>query len=184
MYPDKPAQCSFCACMSTCGTHLAQTLWYSIIAIVSHALKTTFSSIQFPAHNPSIHADELRETHSILWCDSCTWASGMQLVFHIVATAETHHSIPHCAHIYCLVSLSTPNCQWMSVGAIFSTRRNSVTHLCFIRTSMSDTIFSDCHSAAVGHMAIKCDGILVGRFSIYCQYYQQPPLMLWARLIK
>ena len=31
----------------------------------------------------------------------------MWLVFHIaVTTAETHHPLPHCAHIYCLVSLN------------------------------------------------------------------------------
>ena len=39
--------------------------------------------------------------------------------------------------------------QWMSMGAILSTRRNSMPHFCFICTSMSDTILSDCPSAAV-----------------------------------
>ena len=34
--------------------------------------------------------------------------------------------------------------QSMSIGAIFSTWRSSVTHLCFICTSTSDTIVSDC----------------------------------------
>jgi len=41
--------------------------------------------------------------------------------------------------------------QWVSVGAIFSVWRNSVTHLCFILTSMSDTIVSECPSAAICH---------------------------------
>jgi len=47
----------------------------------------------------------------------------------------------------------------------FSTWRNSVTHLCFICTSTSDVILSDCLSAAICHMATKCNGILVGRFN-------------------
>jgi len=53
---------------------------------------------------------------------------------------------------------------WMSVDAIFSTWRNSVTHLSFIHTSMSDTIVSDCSSAAICHIATKLNGILVGKF--------------------
>jgi len=40
--------------------------------------------------------------------------------------------------------LTFSKCQWMSMGAIFSTWRNSMTHLCLIHTSMSDTILSDC----------------------------------------
>jgi len=39
----------------------------------------------------------------------------------------------------------------MSVGVTFSPWRNSVAHLCFIRTSMSDVILSDCPSAAICH---------------------------------
>ena len=51
------------------------------------------------------------------------------------------------------------------MDAIFSTWRNSVTHLL---TSMSDTILSDCSSAAICHTATKCKGIPTGRFSLYC----------------
>ena len=39
---------------------------------------------------------------------------------------------------------------------------------CFIFTSMSGAIVSDCPSAAICHMAITCNGILVGRFNLYC----------------
>jgi len=42
-----------------------------------------------------------------------------------------------------------------------------MTHLCFIRASMSDTILSDCPSAAICHMATTCNEILVRRFSFY-----------------
>ena len=52
-------------------------------------------------------------------------------------------------------------------------------HLCFICTSMSDAILSGCPSAAICHMAATRNGILVGRFSLYCrtnnQQHQQPP---------
>ena len=43
-------------------------------------------------------------------------------------------------------SISSDECQWVP---FFSAWRNSMTHLCFIRTSVSDHILSDCPSAAV-----------------------------------
>ena len=75
-------------------------------------------------------------------------------------------------------------CQWMSVGAFFSAWRNSVTHLCFILTSMSDAILSDCPSAAICHTATECNGILVGRFKLCCRTTNIPAqrdcvLVLW-----
>ena len=54
-------------------------------------------------------------------------------------------------------------CWWMSMGAAFSSRRNSIPHLSFIYTTVSD-----CLSAAICHMATKCTGILVGMFNLYC----------------
>ena len=41
----------------------------------------------------------------------------------------------------------------------FSTWRHSVPLHCFIRTAMSDTILSDCPSAAICHIATTCNGI-------------------------
>jgi len=84
---------------------------------------------------------------------------------------------------HCLVSI---NIQQVSVnvnGCNFSSWRNSVTQLCFICTSMSDSILSDCPFCC-HHMATKCDGILVGRFRLYSCYHQRPPLMLWVNIIK
>ena len=72
-----------------------------------------------------------------------------------------HHPLPHCALIHCLVSINVQQGQW---GQFFST----VPYHCFICTSMSDTILSDCPSAAIRHTATKCNGILVGRFNLYC----------------
>ena len=50
-------------------------------------------------------------------------------------------------------------CQWMSMGAIFSTWRNSVPHLCFICPSMSDSILPGCPplpSVAQKENGMKC----------------------------
>jgi len=49
-------------------------------------------------------------------------------------------------------------CQW----------RQWVTHLCSIRTSMSDIVVSDHPSAAICHTATTWNGMLVGRFSLDC----------------
>ena len=51
--------------------------------------------------------------------------------------------------------------------AIFSTWRNSVTCHCSTCTSMSDTILSHCPSATICQTSTKCNGMLVGRFSLY-----------------
>jgi len=59
-------------------------------------------------------------------------------------------------------------CQWVAMGAIFTTWSNLVTRLYFIRTSTSDPILSDCSSAAMCHMATKCNRILAGRFNFCC----------------
>jgi len=56
---------------------------------------------------------------------------------------------------------------WMPLGAIFSPPRNSVTHFCYISTSISDTILSNCPSTAICFTATKWNGILVGRFNLY-----------------
>jgi len=57
------------------------------------------------------------------------------------ATAETQHHllIVLTSTVWTLYMFS--KCQWMSLSAIFSSWRNSVTHLCFICASMPDDIF-------------------------------------------
>ena len=50
----------------------------------------------------------------------------------------------HCAHTLCLLSKNIPMHQWMSMGAILSSWRNSVPPLCSIFTPMSDAILSYC----------------------------------------
>ena len=56
----------------------------------------------------------------------------------------------------------------MSMGATSSAWRNSIPHICFICTSTSDTILSDCPFPAISHTTTKCNGILGGRFNLHC----------------
>ena len=56
----------------------------------------------------------------------------------------------------------------MPMGDFFSVWRNSVPHLCFICTSMSDAILTVCPSAAICLTETTWNGILVGRFNLYC----------------
>ena len=73
-----------------------------------------------------------------------------------------------CSHpLFDLHKLSTgiSKCQWVS---FFSTWRSSIPCLWFICASMSDAILSECPSAAICCMATTCNGILVGRYNLYC----------------
>ena len=72
---------------------------------------------------------------------------------------------------------------WTSTGTIFSEWRNLISHLCFVHTLMSDAIVSECPSAAVCHTTTTCNGMLVGRFSIYCYCTNICVWCLWASKI-
>ena len=88
-------------------------------------------------------------------CKSCLWTCvnkslcSHPLFFFSPYMFNKHHSI--------------------SIPAISPTWWNSMAHLCFIHTSMSDTILSHCPSAAISCMATKC-GIMVGRFNLYWSF--------------
>ena len=90
-----------------------------------------------------------------------------------VAIPKMHHPPPHYVHNHCLVSINVKKTSMNVNGCIFffffffSTQRNSMIHLCFICTSMSE-ILSDCPSGVICHMAIKCNGILLGSLNLYC----------------
>ena len=58
--------------------------------------------------------------------------------------------------------------QCLSVGATFISSKTSVTHLCFMCSSMSDNVLSDCPSVAICYTATWFNGILVGRYDPYC----------------
>lgn len=57
--------------------------------------------------------------------------------------------------------------QWVPFLFFFNTWRNSMTQLCFIWTSMSNTILSDCLSSIIHHMATRHNGIQSGSFILY-----------------
>ena len=81
-----------------------------------------------------------------------------------VATDEIHHSLPHCAHIHCLVSINILQVPMnVSEDDFFHLEEFSDTPLIL---SMSDAIWSDCPSAAIYHRATKCNSILVGSVTL------------------
>ena len=75
--------------------------------------------------------------------------------------------ITHYAPIHCLIYINVQQVL-MNVTAIFSTWKNSNTHLYSIHSSVLNAIVSDCLSAAICHAATTCNRILVGRFNLCC----------------
>jgi len=74
-------------------------------------------------------------------------------------------------------NFSITECQWVP---FFSTWRNTVPHIWFILTFMSDTILSECLSAAICNTAANWNVILVARCSLCCHTTNFP----WANKIK
>jgi len=64
----------------------------------------------------------------------------------------------------CLLILA----RWsLTISCSIKGKSDSMTHLCFILTSMSDTILSDCPSAAMCDMVTKCNVVLAGRLTYH-----------------
>ena len=124
--------------------------------------KSIFSTL-FPPLSNSHRWDIL------LRCGNCAWLSRKWIVFHVAfATTETQHPLLQSGHSHCLVSVNVQQVLINVSGCHFSPWRNSMAHLCFICTSMSEAILSDCPFAAISHTSTTCNGILVGRFNLYC----------------
>ena len=72
---------------------------------------------------------------------------------------STIHPPPHCAHVHWVVSINVQQ-TLMNVSSchFFPTWRNSLPPLYSICTSMSDTLLSDCPSAAICHIATTWHG--------------------------
>ena len=132
---------------------------------VSFNLVTTISHELSPAMNKSLPAcKNLHEQRS----------STVSLI-----TAETHHPLPpHCAHIHCLVSINVQQVSECVTGCNLFCKEEFSAPLCFIRASTSDGILSECPSAAFCCMAMTCNGILVGRYNLYCY---NTSIYLWWR---
>ena len=121
----------------------------------------------------SVHrCADLDALHFAVW-QLCTALWNMACLPRHCPTAEMHHP-PHTALTSFAWSPSTSSKhQWMSVGAIVSSRRNSAPPLVSICTSVSDPILSDCPSAA-SHTATTQNGALLGSFSLYCHSSRDP----------
>jgi len=137
----------------------------------NHRFQCTETDIQlcteFSGCNLRICMDELINMLFILWCDSCALLSRTWLVFHATVRGHCWNTPPTtsaCSHLlfgFHKCSASINECHGCH---FFSAERNLIQHLCFIGTSMSDTILSDRWSAAICCIATKCNGILAGRF--------------------
>ena len=147
-------QCSFCFCVSIHGSHQMRTLRYSH---GDTTLKLIFSSI----HSSLVIIHWFEQTgwseHSS-FCSvhtySCTYPSRTLLVFSrcCLHSWTTPPTTLLCQHL--LFGLHKCSATSVNVsGAIFCTWRNSVTHLCFLHTSISDTILSlYCHLSQGNNM--------------------------------
>ena len=108
-------------------------------------MKSSYTTLFFNISIISIFmSDENRHQHAMP-----AWPTKTGLVSHITAsTAEIPPTTSLCSHPpfglqNCSAGIS--RCQWIPFSPAW---RNSVTHLCFKCTSMTDTILSDFHSAA------------------------------------
>jgi len=124
---------------------LLNTIFFNVVTFTSYAFS--------PAMNNSVHS---------MLVKICTSRGDPQSLSPLLK-CTIHHLTVLTATVWFPSTFSKH--WWMSVGAIFSTWRNSVPHLYFICNSMSDVILSVCSSAAICCMATKGNGILVGRLS-------------------
>ena len=124
------------------------------------SIVTTISCTFLLAMNRSIHAVLIKicmDIWNIAYLSRC-----FRLCWNALPTTSLFWNPLFCLHKW---SARINEWQWMP---FFSTWRNSVTHLCFIHTSMSDAILSDCPSAAIYCMATACYGTLMGSFNPCC----------------
>jgi hypothetical protein len=145
---------------------------FVIVQYCQHHFQCIESDIQlctkFPGHNPLICMDELIEALFILWVDSYagllrTWPMSC-ITF---TTAETHHPLPHCSHIFCLVSVNVQQASMNVNGCNFSAWRNSVTPLLCMHFHVR------CHFARLLLWCYlphsnKTYKLVVARFSLCC----------------
>ena len=131
---------------------LQRAQYYLIEQILSYKAlffntATTTSSAFSPVMNKSLHAILIKICTS--WGDTLLLSPLLKHTTHYltVFTSTVWFPAPFRKH------------QWKSMGVVFSTWRNSVIHLCFMCTSMSAAIVSDCPSADICHTVTKYNGI-------------------------
>ena len=129
-----------------------ETLFFNIDTTISY----TFSS----AVNRSLHVVLIKTCMAIqnMACLSC----------HCLHCWNTAHILSLYSHLLFGLHKCSKSVNEYQLVSFFSRWRNSVTHFCFICTSMSDIILSDCLSFEICHMAMKCKEILVVILHLYC----------------
>jgi len=98
-----------------------------------------------------------------------------------VATAETHHPLPHCALFHCLVSINIMQVLTHVSGCQFFPLEEFNATPLLICTFMSDTILSDCPFAAICRIGAKFNKIFSRGFSFDCLHLF---LLSWGSIIK
>jgi hypothetical protein len=68
----------------------------------------------------------------------------------------------------------------MSTGAILSTQKNLVTHLCLVRTLISDDVLLDCSTSGVEQQ--RNLQTMSGKVQPLMPYYHHVVLLLWANI--
>lgn len=126
---------------------------FNIISIISNVLKMIFSSIcsllvvihQFTRVSWPQHSLFFGVTAACAHPEGNLFFTPMSQLLE----STTHYPT---AQIHCLDYIST---HLASVSKIFPIRRNSMKHLSFIHTSISDASLSDCPFVAICHTATK-----------------------------
>ena len=121
-----------------------KTLFFNRVTTISYTLSTTM--------NKSLHAMLIKI------CNQWRWP--------LLLLPLLKHTIHHLSVLTFTVGLykcsaSIDECQWVPLFLHEVIQWS-------IFASMSDTLLSDCPSAAICHTATKCNGILERRFHLYC----------------
>jgi len=116
---------------------------------------TTISSAFLPVINKNLLAALIK---------ACTSTGESMPLLPLLECTSYHLTV--LTFTVCLHKFSANISEWQWVQ-FFSTWRNTMTHLRFIHTSVSDATVSDCPCVAVCHVATTCNGILVRRFNLY-----------------
>jgi len=145
---------------STTDTKSTITLLDSVIDRANYQLK---SSLQHSHHHQQICMDEI---FYFVVLQLCMTVQNMTCL----SCCSCHcWNIPPITSLYWHPLFGLHKCS-ASISEhqrvpFFSAWRNWTTHLSFVHTPMSDTILSDCPSAAICHVTTTCNGILEGSTS-------------------
>ena len=141
---------------------IEQVLSYN--TVLSFSVGTTISHAFLPAMKKSLHT---------VLVNICTAIQNVACFHAAVTAAETHHPLPQCVHIHCLVSISVQQALMDVYGCNFFRMEE------FSLTPFLQTQTHVRHRAA--RLLLCCNlyttttwnGILVGRFNLHCRTTNQ-----------